>query len=311
MRKYPNVNYIFSIQGIVGVYSRYYKGGISAWEIFRNITFRDIVQRDSIFQGEKRFERRGILEREYFIRSQNVIGRTSWDFVHSKTSNPAITYHFCNESLRDSFYDSAKWDSHKIIPFSIFLSQSVYPIKGLHNVIKALGILRKNYPDIQLRVAGPEILRNKRFLERIRVSGYGKYVGSLIKKYNLNNNIVFTGVLSEEQMVSEYLKAHLFICPSSIENSPNSVGEAQILGVPTIAAYVGGIPDMVVHEESGLLYRFEEFEMLAYNIKRIFEDINLVSRLSENGRKVALKRHDRIKNVIKMVEIYEQVINRK
>lgn len=63
-------------------------------------------------------------------------------------------------------------------------------------------------------------------------------------------------------MKQEYLNANVFICPSSLENSPNSLGEAQILGTPCLASYVGGIPDMMFGNE-GYLYRFEEIEMLA------------------------------------------------
>jgi glycosyltransferase involved in cell wall biosynthesis len=39
-----------------------------------------------------------------------------------------------------------------------------------------------------------------------------------------------------KKMITEYRNAHIFICPSSIENSPNSLGEAQLIGVPVIAA---------------------------------------------------------------------------
>ena len=88
----------------------------------------------------------------------------------------------------------------------------------------------------------------------------------------------FTGSLREDQMIAEYLNAHLFICPSSIENSPNSLGEAQLLGVPVIASYVGGVPDMVTHGETGLLYRFEEVEMLAEGIRNLFMNMALALR---------------------------------
>jgi glycosyltransferase involved in cell wall biosynthesis len=311
MRTFPKLNYVFSVQGIIGIISRYYLSGIDPREIFRHITLRDIMRGDSIFQAKKKFEKRGILEKEYFMRSNHVIGRTGWDFIHSKMSNPDISYHFCNECLRNIFYDSSKWDLNNITPFTIFLSQSFYPIKGLHQVLKAIALLKTDFPELRLRISGPKILRNNNLSDMIRISGYGKYIGSLIKKYKLNKNVIFTGVLNEEQMVSEYKNAHLFICPSSIENSPNSLGEAQILGVPSIATNTGGIPDMVIHEESGLLYNFEEFEILAYNIKRIFEDNNLASKLSDKGREAALKRHDRRTNTSKMIEIYEQIIDRK
>lgn len=308
MRIYPDLNYIVSVQGIIGAISRYYFSNISLWEIFRHLTFRDIVKRDSIIQAKKRFENRSILEKEYFIKSNHVIGRTSWDFVHAKILNPQINYHFCNESLSDGFYYSQAWNLNKKTSYTIFLSQSYYPIKGLHQVLRAIAILKTDFPEIKLRVAGTEILIINNLQGKIRLSGYGSYIRGLIRKYKLDENVVFTGRLNEVLMISEYINAHLFICPSSIENSPNSLGEAQILGVPVIASYVGGIPDMITHEKSGLLYRFEEFEMLAYNIRRIFEDNKLAFRLSEGGRAAALERHDRKKNADMMVSIYRKVI---
>src|SRR5690606_18797557 len=110
-----------------------------------------------------------------------------------------------------------------------------------------------------------------------------------------------------EEMVKEYLNCHVFICPSSIENSPNSLGEAQLLGVPCIASYVGGVPDMVEQEKTGLLYRFEEVEMLAQSIKRIFTDDSLAQKLSENGMVAASKRHDRHANMNQLLKIYRGI----
>ena len=119
--------------------------------------------------------------------------------------------------------------------------------------------------------------------------------------------MTFTGSLNEEQMVNEYLNSSMFICPSSIENSPNSLGEAQLLGVPVIASYVGGIPDMVTHEETGLLYRFEEVEMLAIEIKRIIEDSTLTKKIAENGYEAAKKRHSRSTNLNQLLTIYKNL----
>jgi L-malate glycosyltransferase len=307
----PDLSYVISIQGLLTIISRYYFGGINKSEIFSHMTFRDIFNRDSIFHGKKNFEKASNLEKLYFQECPNIIGRTTWDFVHSKILNRASNYHFCNELLRDSFYCCSKWDINKITPYTIFLSQSVYPIKGLHQVIKAVAILKSDFSHIKVRVAGKNIIRNKTFSEKIKLTGYGSYILSLIRKYNLGDIVSFVGNLNEEQMVKEYLNAHLFICPSIIENSPNSLGEAQLLGVPSIAAYAGGIPDMITHEKTGLLYRFEEVEILAHSIRRIFEDNVLALKLSEEGKIVASERHDRIKNTENMISIYKKVVVQK
>ena len=109
-------------------------------------------------------------------------------------------------------------------------------------------------------------------------------------------------------MIKEYLNAHVFVCPSSIENSPNSVGEVQLLGVPVIASYAGGMPNMVVYGETGMLYRFEEVEMLAEHIRRVFTDHTLARHLSENGIKAAEKRHHQRENLNQMLKIYRLIV---
>jgi len=110
-------------------------------------------------------------------------------------------------------------------------------------------------------------------------------------------------------MAGYYQNSHVFVCPSSIENSSNSLCEAQLTGTPVVASFVGGIPDLVIHNETGLLYRFEEYEMMAYQIKKIFLDDNLALRLSQQGKIVAAKRHDRRENASRLIKIYENVLS--
>jgi len=311
MQACPELNYVVSIQGLIGICNRYYFAGINKWEIFKSITFRDIVKLDTLFQGQRKFEMRGLLEYRILQKSHHIIGRTSWDYTHSKTINPTINYHFCNEVLRRGFYSASKWELKNISQNTIFMSQASYPIKGLHQVIKAVALLKKEFPDIKIRVAGQSITDYNSFMEKIKISGYGSYLRSLIKKWDLWGHIQFTGLLKEEEMINEYQKAHLFICPSSIENSSNSVGEAQLIGVPTIASYVGGLPDMIIHGKSGLLYRFEEVEMLAENIRMIFTNNKLAVQLSLNEIDTAEKRHNRQINLDQTVRIYNEVLSQR
>ena len=74
-----------------------------------------------------------------------------------------------------------------------------------------------------------------------------------------------------------------------------------------IASYVGGVPDMVTGGVSGLLYRFEEVEMLAESIRRVFTDDRLALRLSADGIEAAGKRHDRKANLEKTLQIYREI----
>ena len=214
---------------------------------------------------------------------------------------------FCNESLRNEFYISDKWKYGACTKHSIFLSQAGTPIKGLHKVLEALQFLKDEFPDISIRIGGKNIIENNSLKDRIRMGGYGKYIKSLLHKYNLFDYVKFLGPLEAEAMIREYQNAHVFICPSSIENSPNSVGEAQIIGTPVIASYVGGTPDMVTHKQTSLLYRFEEVEMLANYIREVFTNHELTDHLSKNAIDAAEKRHDRLTNLNRLIEIYNSI----
>lgn len=308
IREFPDLKYVVSVQGLVSACYRYYFAGISVWDIFKNISARDIVRRDTLFHSRRDFYKRGLFEAEYFRKANFVLGRTEWDRAHVKILNPKVDYRFCNESLREEFYDGMTWDQSKCRPYSIFLSQAAYPLKGLHQVLKAVYILRNEYPDILIEIAGYDITDLSTFKKRIAITGYGKFINRLIAKLGLRDCVKFIGMSDADSMKRAYLRANLFICPSSIENSPNSLGEAQILGVPCVASYVGGIPSIVDDKKTALLYRFEDVEMLAACIKKIFDDKNLSMELSKNGQLEAKLRHDRKINLDALLNIYNQLV---
>lgn len=298
----PEVKIVVSIQGLVSVYSKYYYAGLSKSDILKSITFRDLVKFDTVFQQKNEFRKRGLIEKEIISKSHHVIGRTSWDKAHCLAINPTIQYHFCNETLRGEFYKH-NWSHDKCHKHSIFISQAGYPIKGLHKVIEALPYVLKVFPDTVVYVAGKDITSKQTLKDRLRRGGYGKYIKKLLSRYNLEDKIIFKGFLDESEICNQYLQANLFICPSSIENSPNSLGEAQLLGVPCLASYVGGVPDMMIGFENNL-YRFEETEMLADKICAIFDNTKFENK---NMKREAFKRHDSENNVLQLIEIYNNI----
>lgn len=312
LKSCPDVTSVVSIQGLVSVCSTsYYYAGISGATIWRNISIRDVLRWDSLFQAKKKMDKRGENERKIIQYANHIIGRTSWDKSHTYFLNPKAEYHFCNESLRAGFYENS-WNYDTCEKHTVFLSQAGYPIKGLHQVLKAVYLLKSKYPDIKIKVAGQDITASKTWKEKIKIGGYGSFIKKEIKRLGLEKHIEFIGLLNENEMISQYLKANLFVCPSSIENSPNSLGEAQILGVPLIASYVGGVPDMVEEGITGFMYRFEEVEMLASAIDKVFSmNKNELITLSENERLTATKRHDKKEIAQQMMDIYTKILSSK
>lgn len=295
-------NLIVSIQGLKSAYYYYYYYGLTKCEIFANITLRDVL-RGSILHEQKMFRQQGEFEKDIIRKAKHIIGRTSWDRARTWEINPDAEYHFCNETLRKEFYDSSQWSYDTCVPHCIFLSQAGYPIKGLHQVLKAMPLILRHYPDAVVRIAGNDITRPNKKMGIPMLSGYGKIIGKMIHKLGLQDKVIFTGNLNAEDMKREYLNCNVFVCPSSIENSPNSLGEAQILGVPCVASYVGGVPDMMRGDEEHL-YRFEETAMLAEKVCRVFADGTNCTDM----KKVALYRHDSRRNALRIVEIYKSIM---
>jgi len=295
-------NVVVSIQGLVSVIASYYLGGLKKWDILMNVTLRDLLRRSTIYNDRKGFVRRGKIEVDTLKRIKHVIGRTEWDKAHVWAINPDANYYHCGETLRDSFY-CHKWSYEKCTPHTIFLSQSEYPIKGLQIVLAALPLVLKKFPDTKIYVAGHDLTdRNPWY----RYTGYANYISNLIMKLGLSENVVFTGSLTEEEICQRYLDSNLFICSSIIENSPNSLGEAQLLGVPVLASYAGGIPDMMGGDYSNL-YRYDDAELLAYKICNTFIKREKAKSL-EAVREAALLRHSSQKNLGELLDIYKNKI---
>ena len=295
-------NVVVSIQGLTSVICNYYEAGMSRAEIIKSITPRDVI-RGSILKDKWRFEQRGLYEIELLRKIHHVIGRTCWDRSHVWAINPEVRYYHCNETMQAPYYDG-QWEYTKCKPHTIFVSQASYPLKGFHQLLKALPLVINHYPDIKVNVAGTH--REMRTLsQRKKMSGYENYLNKLISKLGLKYHVNWLGPIDVQGMKQEYLSANVFVSPSSIENSPNSVCEAQMLGTPLIASYVGGTMDLVPNKECGLLYRFEEVEMLAYCICEVFEQSDSFDNTIM--RETAVERHNPKKNALRLMEIYKEI----
>jgi len=333
-RAYPHPERILlGIQGICSLCAEAYFADLPE-RVTRKVTFRDLVKRDSLRSQQEKFVRRGVMEREAIGLAGNITGRTAWDREVTTGWNPGAQYYPMNETLRASFYEGS-WDPEHCEPHSIFVSQGDYPLKGLHYLLKALPGIRRRFPDVQVYVAGNDLTAYHTLKQKLKISAYGQYLRDLIREGQLEDCVHFTGKLTEQQMRERFLRSHLFLCCSSLENSPNSLGEAMLLGVPCVSTEVGGIPSLFDGGRDGLWcegHRLAEtaesknntcnskeskttelenvVKSMEKSIIEMWSSPEKMLEYSKNAREHARKTHDKEKNFAKLQEIYAKIAER-
>jgi colanic acid/amylovoran biosynthesis glycosyltransferase len=158
-------------------------------------------------------------------------------------------------------------------PIVLFVGRLVEK-KGCEYLIRAMAHVRVRYPDVKLVIIGDGPLRQT--LERL--------AAKTLKNYQ------FLGTQPAEVVRGWMMRSHLLAVPSitaatgDSEGLPTVVLEAQSLGLPVVASQHGGIPEAVVHQETGLLAPERNWQSLAQHIQNLFQDVSNWRRLSLNGR---------------------------
>lgn len=284
---------VVNIQGLLTFCKKVYEYGIPEEVSIKKIGGKSIRDEHKSFLERSKYE-------QYILNSvKHVVGRTDWDRASTEQINRNVNYHYCGEILRNSFYSAPKWNLAKCKKHSIFISQASYPIKGFHLILEQIKMLAKKYPDLVVNVAGTDLSQTE--------SGYARYIMGLIKAHGIASHVKFLGSISEEQMVEEYLKANVFLSPSLIENSSNSVCEAMMLGVPVVASFVGGMASLINHGVSGYMYPLSETSLMRYYIENVFDgnvDINNISKAEIEFAETYNNKNDSLR---RMVSIYKGI----
>lgn len=313
--QYPTV---ISMQGLVSVCAEHYFANLP--ERFRTARFSKRLLRlitklpcELVAEAQQWFTHLGEREQKVLRGGKYFIGRTVWDAYHLKAANPNAQYYKCNEILRQEFYDAAQWDYAACTPHSIFMSQGNYPLKGFHILLEAAALVKRNYPDMQIYITGTAPLSECSGLKETLclpiLQEYPAYLAHLIKTLGLKEQVHYLGALSAVQMRAQYLAANVYVLASSMENSPNSLAEAMILGVPCLASNVGGVPDLLENQTEGILYPFGDVETLAKNIETIFAAKDAAAIYGTRAHAHAVQTHDPVTNTSALMEIYRSILS--
>jgi len=294
---------VLSIQGLMNACHRVYFGGLSVRDILRAHTPGEIIHRTGIWGGWRQFGRRATIEGSIIQGIPHIIGRTRWDRAHVREINPFVHYYHCDEIMRPPFYHT-KREVARIQPFSILASTASYPLKGFHCLLRAVALLKKDFPSIGIR------LTDSQNPCAGSSGGYQRFLCHLIRTLGLSAHIEWLGTLDAASMATALAESHLFVNPSFIENRSNSLAEAMLVGVPSVASLAGGMTSTVKDGATALCFPPGDCAMLAECIRMLFLDDALAQRLATNAQALARRRHDPAQVGQKLMSIYQAVAQR-
>lgn len=305
--KKHNIPAVVSLQGILNGQYAYQCGQLPIDDMMFSKSLTEIGAAWIMHLRKTRwYKARMKPEREIIEDADYILGRTTWDRAHSYAMNPKAKYYPCSRILRAPFYEE-KWSLEKAQRHSIYVGNGYNALKGVHFVVMALPYLVREYPDVKVYVAGykPYTENDKRsFIKK----GYAAYLKKLIYDLGVQDYIEFTGPLKANQVAKKLSEVNAYVLCSTIENSPNTLGEAMMVGTPCVAAYVGGVADMADDGKEALFYRNDDPKLLAWNLKRVFDNDELALSLSENGKKKALITHDAERNAQMLIDAYCDIL---
>lgn len=295
-----NIPLVVSIQGNITVYNHKFFSGFHGKYLNRikATDLKDFIIRGKSFGKTKRFfSKKSIIEQNQMKDIRYIIGRTRWDYRISRILSPKSIYFKGEELLRDSFYNY-KWNNlYNKGKVTLFTTNSDNYYKGIETALHALTLLQGIGLDIEWRIAG---IKNNSLVTSISKSFLGKNFPA--------HGFSLLGPLDEKELTKELLNSNIYIMPSHIENSPNNLCEAMLLGMPCVATFAGGTGSLLEDGKEGVLIQDGDPWAMSGAIIELINDPNKSKKYGENARKRALSRHDRISVPNQYLKIYQNII---
>ncbi|MCG6137411.1 MAG: glycosyltransferase family 4 protein [Nostoc sp. LLA-1] len=137
--------------------------------------------------------------------------------------------------------------------------------------------------------------------------GDGKRARDLVKNLNLSNQITILDWVNEQERDALLKKADVFVLPSYNEGLPMALLEAMSWGLPVITTPVGGIPELVIPDQNGLLVKPGNIKELSIAMQNLVANQELRQEIGNNARE-SIQPFDVNKYLIYLFKIYHLVM---
>lgn len=242
------------------------------------------------------------MEKRIYNCVENYMGRTCWDKAITEIFHPNRRYFHVDEALRPSFIqgDAVKWQLPKTETRVVITTVGCGTLyKGADMIIKTAWLLKERGVDFCWNLVG-HMPNELRMLVEYK------------EKHTFKDcNIKLTGPLKPKELSEMLCSSTIYAHASYIDNSPNSLCEAQILGTPIVSTNVGGISSLVENGVNGILVPANDPYRMVYEIIKLIGDKERMLEYSKNGQSVALERHNTQKIARDLLSCYTEIIKKK
>lgn len=299
---FKEVPCLLEIQGLRGPCSEVFYGDLSISEIMKCIGLKELLFpfKYSLPIQKKKFAIKGMDDVLVLKKYRYISTQSDWIRSYIEYYSSAIIYETAI-SVRNPFMQLTwKYPLNGEKAF-ITISSGPIPYKSIQTAVKALSIAQKKYNDIRLYIVGD-------FVSNYKSSGYLFYIKRLIKKLGLEQNVIFTGSLSADKLVSLMLSCLGLIQTSYVESYSLVVAEGMSIGIPCIVSYAGAMPELAINNHSALFYSPGDYFSCSNKMIRLIENVELAESLSENSKMIARKRNNEDYVLQTQLNIYNDIL---
>ncbi|MBO4856176.1 MAG: glycosyltransferase [Bacilli bacterium] len=305
MRANPQEHYLVSMQGILTKIKDVDFGGLTKRDILFNRTFKENIKFNGLIENHIIHVKNHKYELEMIKRADAIAYVNDFDYGFTKSVNAKAEFFNVDYDMQAIFKESNKWNVDTCKRHIIFTNPGGTPLKGLHQLLKAIAIIKEEYPDLLVVVPGMGcdgklVVKN----------GYSKYISKLINKLDISSNVSFLSYQTPSEMCSNMLNANVVVIPSAIEGTSLILREAMYLGCPCVVSLRGGMANYISNGVNAFGYEYNDYQKLADIIKNVFsmgcsELTNLSKRAIERT-----KYYDTSKSFDSLIFAYQSMINK-
>lgn len=294
--KHTEIPVVMHIQGIINpYYDAFLPAGMSGFSILKSLNFNRKRFCKLYYGWHSWMPMQAKREAEIFRNIKYFFGRTDWDRRVTKILSPESEYFYCSEALRPAITNAAKWQFHESkekVVVSTTISSPVY--KGADVILKTAKVLTEwTNLNFEWNIYGVDEIGMQEKFTSIKCKDV---------------NVYCRGTVNAQELADKLLHTDVYMHSSYIENSPNSVCEAQYIGVPVIAANVGGVPTLL-KDGAGVLVPSNDAYQTAYLIQKIGTDRLFAEQLSNKEKEISKNRHDVNAIMDSIMNVYIKLVN--